>query len=87
MEATLSIKKTLSIISGNLIYQVKTSDLAGEIVKYDTVSIHGDSKLAKINKYVALLESVGYKKEVVYMNEYTDWSVKGVFAYRINFTK
>ena len=59
--ATLNIGKSLTVVAGNCVYTTNFSMLLSEANKYNQINLNGLAKTDKLNKYMNLLISNGYK--------------------------
>lgn len=61
MNATFSISKIITVESDTEVYNIKFSDFEPEVSKYEQITIKGYFSVAKYNKYIAIVLSLGFK--------------------------
>jgi len=85
MNATFSISKIITVITGSEVYTVSFSDFANEIAKFNEITVKGYFSAAKYYKYVAVILNAGFELSKTNFIDYKN-DCKDV-DFRLTYTK
>jgi len=85
MNATFSISKIITVITGSEVYNVSFYDFANEISKFNEITVKGYFSATKYYKYIAVILNSGFELSessfIDYKNEGKD------VDFRLTYTK
>jgi hypothetical protein len=75
--ATFNIGKKLTIVTGNIVYVTKLSEITNELKKFNSINIKGLTSESKFKKYINSIKESGYKviyEDYIRLNSICDGS-------------
>jgi hypothetical protein len=87
-DATVTLNANFSIITDSSVSTYKYSQFYEEVSKYNTIIVSASYvSLAKLNKYIKVLLSMGYTEKLVQWNTVSKVGNTDVATSRIHFSK